>query len=69
MTFTTDATSEEEFSAWVEALQQSDHTLDLVQYNELAKPTIGHAVEEYRLTDPHLFHTVLMKYMKPAPKN
>lgn len=65
MHFITKADSEEKFQDWVKSVKESQNTLDLKSYNELAAPSQNVPPEIYRLTDGNLFDQVLMKYMKP----
>lgn len=63
MHFITRASSEEEYRQWVEEAKQSGKTLNLEEYNKLAKPSENHRVEMYQLEDLNLFEQILMKYM------
>jgi cytochrome o ubiquinol oxidase subunit II len=65
MHFVTKATSQEEFDQWVKEVQGSDQKLNLSIYKKLAAPTLKEPVIYYQLGDQHLFHQILMKFMKP----
>lgn len=66
MTFTAKASSEEEFTQWVNQVKQSQKHLTLAEYDQLAKPTEYHPVEYYQLMQDDLFERILMKYMMPS---
>lgn len=68
MHFITRASTEEEYAAWVAHVKKSPLTLDLASYNLLAKPSKDTPPTLYRLTDTHLFHTILHKFMQPQGK-
>ncbi len=63
MTFIARASSEEEFENWV---ANTKETAQMIDYAELAKPSMNNPVETYRSSEG-LFNEILMKYMKPSP--
>ena len=65
MTFTAKSSSEEDFSHWVQSLQQSGKSLNLDEYNQLVKPSEYNPVAYYVLGQADLFDQILMKYMVP----
>lgn len=60
MSFITRASSEEAFQGWVASVKGSAKVLE---YKELAKPSMNNAVEIYQPA-PDLFDQILMKFMK-----
>ena len=66
MTFTARATSQTEFNNWVVKAQQSNNNLDMAAYNQLARPSMGHAVQSYSPVQDDLFNVLVMKYMSHA---
>lgn len=65
MHFPTISTTEKLFDEWVASVKQSEKELTMESYNELAKPTIGHPEELYRLSEKNLYKKIIMKYMHP----
>lgn len=65
MTFITRASSDEEYKAWVTEAKASTLKLDGAEYEKIAKPSSNSPVEIYQLTDPQLFHQIVMKFMEP----
>lgn len=65
MTFTAEATTEEEFNTWVSSVKKKGKALNLAEYKELVKPSQYHEVQVYKLAQPDLFEQILMKYMMP----
>lgn len=65
MTFTAKATSDEEFSSWVETARSSGNTLTKESYPTLVAPTENNPVSLYKLQAEGLFDDILMKYMRP----
>jgi cytochrome o ubiquinol oxidase subunit 2 len=66
MKFIAKASSEEEFSQWVESVKASSHVLNLGEYQELAKPSSYNPVSSYVLEQKNLFDYTVMKYMTPT---
>jgi len=62
MVFTAKATTEGEFSAWVETVRGSSG-LGWDEYTQLVKPSSYNPVATYRLSEPSLFDKILGKYM------
>lgn len=67
MKFVVRATSTEDFSKWVQSVQQSPEKLTMDVYNQLALPSENNKVEYFSLAEPDLFNNVMMKYMMPMP--
>lgn len=68
MQFITRAETEENFKKWIAAAQKEGKGLDWNSYSELAKPAENTPPAQFTLSDPALFHQVLMKFMKgPSP--
>ncbi|MDD5275439.1 MAG: ubiquinol oxidase subunit II [Methylovulum sp.] len=61
--FTANATSLQEFNAWIDKAKQSSQQLDLNQFNELAKPSVRHPVTYYASVTPAMFKQVMAKFM------
>ncbi len=66
MVFSAKATTEEEFTQWVQSVGQSPNRMTLDTYNELVKPSEYNPVASYVLVDGDLFEQVLRKYYAPA---
>jgi cytochrome o ubiquinol oxidase subunit 2 len=66
MVFDTVASSETAHEEWVQTMQKSKDTLDLNSYSKLAEPSIDHPIEKFRLGGKHVYHNILMKFMKPS---
>lgn len=64
MTFIAKASSEADFNAWVESVQQSDSSLD---YSKVVQPSSYDPQALYSLSDAGLFDQIVMKYMMPTP--
>lgn len=62
MRFVAKASSDEEFSEWTKKVKQSDDKLGQEEYQELVSASENAPVTFYRLTDPDLFNSILMKY-------
>lgn len=65
MKFVAQATSEEDFNAWVESVQHSPKALNLDEYLLLAKPSKSPPASFYKLEKEDLFNQVVMKFMMP----
>lgn len=68
MEFIAQASSDEDFNSWVNAVKNSPSALDLHTYIELAKPSSYDPVKTYCLQDESLYDWIVMKYMMPMPK-
>lgn len=66
MYFTTRASSEEEYTKWLDTASKMPSKLNIDSYNQLAAPSSYNPVSIYRLEDPNLFNHVLMKFMHPG---
>lgn len=65
MNFKAVAVSPEQFEAWVQKTRTSPNKLDQARYDELAKPSVGHAVMYFSAVEPGLFDRIIGKY-RPA---
>jgi cytochrome o ubiquinol oxidase subunit II len=65
MNFIARATSEEDYSHWIESARKSENILNFEKYNVLSAPSENHAAEIYQLKDGDLFDQIIMKYMHP----
>jgi cytochrome o ubiquinol oxidase subunit II len=63
MKFVAEATSEADFTSWIEAARSSHNNLDKTTYEQLAKPSRDNPPGTYKLTEPALYDIVVMKYM------
>ncbi|SDQ16588.1 ubiquinol oxidase subunit II [Pseudovibrio sp. Tun.PSC04-5.I4] len=61
------AMTPEEFAAWVAKAKMHQKPLTTAAYEQLAKPTIGHAVEYFSWVKQDLFDDILRKYAKRTP--
>jgi len=68
MTFVAKASTQEEYDEWVASVKQSDQSLDIPVYREIAKPSEDTSVQLYQLKEDDLFHEIVMKFMKPESK-
>lgn len=68
MTFTTRASSEEDYHQWVISAKQSLQTLNLEKYDQLVAPSQNNPVEIFQLKDQTLFDQIVNKYMHPKKK-
>lgn len=66
MHFIARASSEEDYNAWLKSVKDTKNVLD---YQQLAKPSQDNSPEIYQLKEKDLFGKVLMKYMHPAEIN
>ena len=62
MHFKAIAVSREQFEAWVQNTRQSPDKLDPARYQNLAKPSVGHAVMYFSSVKPGLFDLIIRKY-------
>lgn len=67
MTFVAKATSDEEFSEWVDSVQKAPDVLDKSTYAELAEPSQYVPPKVYALKQERLFDMIIEKYL--VPKN
>ncbi len=65
MTFTAQASSQEEFDLWVQSIQQSPSSLTKETYDQLVNPSSYHPIVPYSLADAELYDEIVMKYMVP----
>ena len=64
-TFTAKSSSQADFNAWVESVQQSSSSLD---YSQVVEPSSYDPLALYSLADEDLFDQIVMKYMMPTPR-
>lgn len=65
MNFIARSSSEEDFNKWVASVKESKDFLSAGSYKQLAAPSSYLPVQVYKLSDPHLFEQIIMKYMHP----
>jgi cytochrome o ubiquinol oxidase subunit 2 len=65
MTFTARAASEQSFNKWVATAKNTNSTLSLSSYGQLAKPSKNNHVEYYSTVDNSLYDGIVSKYMAP----
>lgn len=65
MKFVAEAVSEDDFNAWIQAARASHNELDQTSYAKLAEPSRDNPRGTYKLAEPALYDTVVMKYMTP----
>lgn len=63
MTFTTHASSEEEYRKWIGETKKSNRELNFEQYEKIAQPSEYNPPEYFQLKDINLFEQVLNKFM------
>ncbi|CCB92022.1 Ubiquinol oxidase subunit 2 [Waddlia chondrophila 2032/99] len=68
MTFVAKASTQEEYEEWVASVKKSDQPMNIPVYRELAKPSEDTSIKLYQLEENHLFHEIVMKFMKPQSK-
>src|ERR1700687_3520000 len=56
-----------QFSKWVQDASNAARSLDEQSYQQVAKPSIKHEPEIYRLADPELFRSIATQKIPPAP--
>jgi cytochrome o ubiquinol oxidase subunit 2 len=66
MRFTTDATSEPEFNAWLTTVHSQPGSLETQTYRQLARPSQNVEPRQYASVAPDLYRQVLLKYMAPG---
>ena len=57
----------EQFSQWAQETSRTDKALDEASYSEIAKPSMKSQPAVYRLSDPHLFHSIVTQKLPPSP--
>jgi len=62
MHFQAIATSREEFEAWVQKAKRAPLRLDMVEYERLATPTLGHPITFFSSVKPNLFEDVMSRF-------
>ncbi|CDR35241.1 ubiquinol oxidase subunit II [Criblamydia sequanensis] len=66
MVFIAKASTEEDFESWLKNIDSSQ-TLDVSEYNELAKPSVITPKSFYKLNNDNLFNWIVMKPMREDP--
>lgn len=69
MKFTAEATTQDDFDTWVQSVGQSPNTLNLAEYQQLAKPSTNNQPAYYTLGQIGLYDEIVMKYMAPLPSS
>lgn len=62
MHFKATAAPWDQFEGWVQKVKESSNKLDLLRYEELEKPSIGHPVTYFSAVRPGLFLDIMRKY-------
>jgi cytochrome o ubiquinol oxidase subunit 2 len=65
MTFTARATTDADFTTWVQAVKSSNTKLDANTYYTLEKPSYDNPITTYASVQNHLFDNIIMKFMMP----
>ncbi|MDC0534770.1 ubiquinol oxidase subunit II [Francisellaceae bacterium] len=65
MIFTAKASAEAEYENWVSEVKQTNHTLDMTEYNKIIKPSENNKVEYFSPVQDKLFQAVINKFMTP----
>ncbi len=65
MTFFVQASSEEDFEAWVQEVRGSSYVLGSEEYSQLVQPSSYNPKAFYVLGEKGLFDQIVMKYMMP----
>ncbi len=66
MNFEAKSTTRLDFDSWVNRVKQSDNSLTLNQYKILSLPSENNSPATFSYVDPHLYDSVIMKYMTPT---
>jgi cytochrome o ubiquinol oxidase subunit 2 len=66
MNFIARASSNKNFSRWVQTARSSADVLSLERYNQLARPSQNNPVALFSATDPGLYGDVLNRFMLPG---
>ncbi|HEX7483560.1 MAG TPA: ubiquinol oxidase subunit II [Candidatus Saccharimonadales bacterium] len=65
MKFTARASSQADFTTWLNKTKTTPQHLDSTAYDALRKPTIANPMAYYSHAEPGLYDTIVMKYMMP----
>lgn len=68
MRFIAEATDDAAFRQWVAAAKKEQTSLDRQAYEDLRRPATEVGSRLYADSDETLYDTIIMKYMKPAPR-
>ncbi len=63
MKFTVEATSKDDFDAWVRAVKSSSRVLTTDSYHLLAKPSVAEEGAYYADVEQNLYNSIVMKFM------
>jgi nitrate reductase alpha subunit len=63
MHFKAIAVSRKQFETWLRKAKQSPDKLDQARYEKLREPSIGHPVRCFSRVKPHLFDSIVGRYM------
>ena len=66
MRFSAKSSSQLDFDSWVASVKASSKTLDMSEYNKLAKPSEYNRMDFYSSTENDLFNKVIMKFTTPS---
>jgi cytochrome o ubiquinol oxidase subunit 2 len=69
MSFNLKALSDQDFQRWTGAVRRSPQQLTLASYTALARPSNYTTPSYYAAIEPHLYDTIVMKYMMPMGGN
>jgi cytochrome o ubiquinol oxidase subunit 2 len=65
MKFSVKVVSQDDFSSWVQSVQQHSNSLTQSAYRELALPSENNPVATYAPIDLNLYNSIIMNYMTP----
>lgn len=65
MRFVAEATTEQDFKAWISNMRTGDTKLSIENYSKLAKQSSNNPRSYYADTDEKLYDTIIMKYLHP----
>jgi cytochrome o ubiquinol oxidase subunit II len=66
MTFVAKSSSQSDFDAWIQSIQQSSSTLDQAAYDALSAPSENNPPAYYSSVEAGLFNSIMMKFMMPS---
>lgn len=65
MRFIARASSEADFSAWLQTVKNSNSKLDVSEYNRLSEPSENNPPTFYASTESNLYNRIMMKFIAP----
>ncbi len=68
MKFTARVVEEQDFDQWIREVKATNSSLNYSDYEALAEPSEKNPVTLYGTAQPHLYDTILMKYMSNVKK-